>query len=381
MRARCPGPRSLIGCAIPVHLTTGWWDLFIRGAVRDWSRLSARSGVESRFVADLTDHAGREWSDGPTPDPLADFDDLADRMPLILARELAFLRRHLLGTSDGDPATASWMLTHVGMQESPSWPPPGVETLAFHLVDGGRAGRGPEGGGLSARPDRVPVNVRWRHDPSDLVPGLDGEAVDGWFRRPDERQTQVRPDVVTFTSDAAREPIDLAGPVTANLIVQPPPAGGHVMAKLCDVYPEGEARRISEGALLLPSGREGVLAPVELGHTGYRRPARPPPSTRGVVVRVPSLCPSPRHVRRPVDRHDRPSRRPVAAGGATWLNPLPLRPARTWSVVGVRGSESTSSSQLEGLRRDVRLRGPRPDAGARARVAAVCSAGPRHGRA
>jgi predicted acyl esterase len=43
------------------------------------------------------------------------------------------------------------------------------------------------------------------------------------------------------------------------------------MAKLCDVFPEGEARRISEGALLLPAGTEAaVLAAVELGHTGYR---------------------------------------------------------------------------------------------------------------
>jgi uncharacterized protein len=265
-----PWPTLVDRLRVPVHLTTGWWDLFVRGAVHDWSRLSARPGVESKFVADLTDHAGRAWGDGPTPDPLADFDDLADRMPEILASEIEFLRKHLLGISDGDPADASWMLTHAGMQASPSWPPPGVEALSFHLVDGGQAGRGPEGGGLAARPDRIPINARWRHDPSNLVPALEGEAIGGWFHRPDERQTQSRPDVVTFTSDAAGEPIDLAGPVTANLLVQPPPAGGHLMAKLCDVYPDGEARRIADGARLIEPGCEPVLAPVELGHTGYR---------------------------------------------------------------------------------------------------------------
>ena len=36
---------------------------------------------------------------------------------------------------------------------------------------------------------------------ANLVPSLEGEAVDGWFRRPDERFTQVRDDVLTFTSD------------------------------------------------------------------------------------------------------------------------------------------------------------------------------------
>ena len=265
-----PWPELIDRVRVPTHLTTGWWDLFVRGAVRDWSRLSARHGVESRFVADLTDHAGREWRDGPTPDPLADFEALADRMPVMLASELAFLRRHLLGADDRRPATASWMLTHVGMQDSASWPPPGVETQTLHLVDGGNAGRGPEGGGLSSRPDRIPVLARWRHDPANLVPALEGEAADGWFRPPDERRTQVRPDVLTFTSDAYREPLDLAGPVTANLVVQPPREGGHVMAKLCDVTADGEARRIADGAFLLPPGGEAVRADVELGHTGYR---------------------------------------------------------------------------------------------------------------
>ena len=97
---------------------------------------------------------------------------------------------------------------------------------------------------------------------------MEGEAVEGWFRRPDERLTQVRDDVLTFTSDAVREPLDLAGPVTADLAVWAPRAGGHVMAKLCDVYPTGEARRIVDGAHRLDGDAEVVA--VDLGHTGYR---------------------------------------------------------------------------------------------------------------
>ena len=119
------------------------------------------------------------------------------------------------------------------------------------------------------RPDHIPIEARWRHDPRDLVPSLEGEAVEGWFRRPDERLTQVRDDVLTFTSDAAREPLDLAGPITADLVIRAPDAGGHVMVKLCDVYPAGEARRIVDGACRLAGGSEAVVT-VDLGHTGYR---------------------------------------------------------------------------------------------------------------
>jgi putative CocE/NonD family hydrolase len=265
-----PWPSLIDRVRVPTHLTTGWWDLFVRGATRDWSRLAARAGIEGRLVAEPTDHAGHDWSDGPTIDPLADFDALAGRMPAVLASELEFLRRHLLGIGDRPRATVSWMLTHAGVQHSPSWPPPGVSVHTLHLTDAGRAHRGPEGGGLSSRADRIPVDARWQHDPSDPVPALEGEAVDGWFRRPDERLTQVRDDVLTFTSEARRADFDLAGPVVAELALTAPPAGGHVMAKLCDVHPDGSARRIADGACLLGPGGERVVARVELGDTGYR---------------------------------------------------------------------------------------------------------------
>jgi putative CocE/NonD family hydrolase len=272
-RPRCQhaGWPSLVDeLRVPSHFTAGWWDLFGRGELRDWARHAGQGHQRSRLVVEATDHAGHDWSDGPTPDPLADFEALAARMPAVLGAEVAFLRRHLLGADDAQgPAPVAWMLTHAGQQASPTWPPPGAEPLRLYLADAGQARRGPEGGSLSMRPDHVPMEARWRHDPRNLVPSLEGEAVEGRFRRPDERLTQVRDDVLTFTSDVTREPLDLAGPVTADLAVRASPAGGHVMAKLCDVYPTGEARRIVDGAYRLDGDADAVVT-VDLGHTGYR---------------------------------------------------------------------------------------------------------------
>jgi putative CocE/NonD family hydrolase len=264
-------PSLIDDLRVPAHFTTGWWDLFARGAVRDWARHSSGAGVESRLTVEATDHAGHDWGDGPTADPLADFETLASRMPVVLANELAFLRRHLLGTSDGPPtAPVSWILTHAGARTSTSWPPPDAAPHVMHLVDGGSARRGPEGGGLSERPDHVPLVAAWRHDPLDLVPALEGEASGGLFRGPDERIRHVRDDVLTFTSDGLREQLDLAGPIVAELVVTPDERGGHVMATLSDVYPTGEARRIVDGACRLPTGGNEVRVAVDLGHTGYR---------------------------------------------------------------------------------------------------------------
>ena len=190
-------------------------------------------------------------------------------MPVVLASELAFLRKHLLDIDDGASAV-SWMLTNAGVQQSPSWPPPDAAPMTLHLVDGGRATHGPEGGGLSRRPDRVPIDTTWLHDPADPVPSLEGEALDGWFHQPDERLTHVRDDVLTYTSDPYRTALDLAGPIAAELVVTAPSAGCHLMAKLSDVHPTGEARRIVDGAILIPSGGGEARVVVDLGHTGYR---------------------------------------------------------------------------------------------------------------
>ena len=262
------GPALISMLSVPAHFSAGWWDLFVRGQLRDRSR-HASSGLESVLNIDPTDHAGRDWSEGPTPDPLADLNALGGRMDTIMRGELAFLERHLLRADTG-PATApvSWALTNAGPQQSPSWPPPGVEPLRLYLADAGRAHLGPEGGSLSTRPDHVPLEARWHHDPRNLVPSVDGEAVGGWFHAPDERITQVRDDVLTFTSDVAREPLDLAGPITADLSVRTSDAGGHVMVKLCDVYPAGEARRIVDGAYRVAGGTS--TGTVDLGNAGYR---------------------------------------------------------------------------------------------------------------
>ena len=262
------GPSLISKLSVPAHFSAGWWDLFIRGQVRDRARHAA-SGLESLLSIEPTDHAGRDWSEGPTPDPLADLDALGARIDTVMRSELAFLQKHLLGIESG-PAAApvSWALTNAGPRDAPSWPPPGVQPLRLYLADAGRAHLGPEGGSLSARPDHLPLEARWRHDPRSLVPSLEGEAAGGWFHAPDERLTQVRDDVLTFTFEVAREPLDLAGPITADLSVRTSDAGGHVMVKLCDVYPSGEARRIVDGAYRVAGGAS--TGTVDLGNTGYR---------------------------------------------------------------------------------------------------------------
>jgi uncharacterized protein len=86
----------------------------------------------------------------------------------------------------------------------------------------------------------------------------------------DERDVEVRDDVLTFTADVQRNPLDLAGPVRAVLAVEASAPSTHIVAKLVDVCADGRAYRIAEGAVLVENPVGGDTAVVELGPTGYR---------------------------------------------------------------------------------------------------------------
>ena len=175
-----------------------------RGQLRDWSHHARRGTQRADSSWKRPTTPGHDWGDGPTPDPLADFDALADRMPDVLGNELAFLRstcskgptarRRPAGLVDADACRSTGVpdVAAAGRARrfvSTSW-------------TAGRAHRGPEGGpsrrGRTASPwRRVGGTIR-----DSSCQALEGEALEGWFRRPDERLTQVREDVLTFTSDA-----------------------------------------------------------------------------------------------------------------------------------------------------------------------------------
>jgi uncharacterized protein len=263
-------PPFIHGVRVPALFHAGWWDLFQRGQLRDWARHRSGSGSESLLVVDPTDHDFNEWTDLPPAMRHDDSDEAASRLAEHLAPEFRFFLRHLRGRGEPPPAPVEWALTHVGSSSSPSWPPPASRPLRLHLGDAVRALRGPEGGSLGLRPDSLPTTVRWDHDPRQLVPSLQGEVAHGRFRRPDEREVQVRDDVPTFTSTPFVRPLDLCGPITAHLVVTTTGTSAHVMAKLSDVYPEGPARRIADGAALVRGGLEPTPVEVSLGHAGYR---------------------------------------------------------------------------------------------------------------
>lgn len=258
---------------IPALHSGGWWDVFQRGQIRDFQALARAGAPGQHLIMGSTDHFDDPLlQDGEAyEDFLHDPGALERFLPGYTGPALAFFDRYLLG-DDGGPTIPAvrWHMANAGWREATDWPPPGTREQTLFLAGGSRALADAEGGGLAAVAERTTTATRWTHDPSDLAPDLIEDAWQSLAGLPDEREVETRGDVLTFSGEAAGEPLDLAGPVTLEARVR---AGApmHLAAKLVDVYPSGRARRILQGIALVPDPTgDGALARVDLGNTGYR---------------------------------------------------------------------------------------------------------------
>ncbi|MEU9024403.1 CocE/NonD family hydrolase [Actinomadura sp. NPDC048394] len=235
----------------PVTLLGGWYDVFLPWEIRDY--LALRAAGRRPYLT-----IGPWWHTDA-------------RHGLVSFREtLAWFRAHLLGDPSGLRAEPVRLyVTGAGeWRHYRDWPPPGTRQERWHLHPGGGLG---EDGPLPSKPSA------YRFDPARPTPALGGPTLLGSSRPVDNRPLERRPDVLVFTSPPLAEPLDVIGPVGADLFVRSDREHTDFVVRLCDVAPDGTSRNVCEGGLRLPAfaekpvGTAGVRRiAVDLWPTGHR---------------------------------------------------------------------------------------------------------------
>ncbi|UZK65427.1 CocE/NonD family hydrolase [Sphingomonas sp. M1-B02] len=128
---------------------------------------------------------------------------------------------------------------------SESWPPKGTEMVRFYLRSGGGANSLNGNGRLDrAAPGTEPAD-RFRYDPMNPVPTVGGgDCCNGGIVVPgafDQRGVEARNDVLVYTSDPLKEPMEVSGFVNAVLKVSSSAKDTDFAVKLVDVAPDGTA--------------------------------------------------------------------------------------------------------------------------------------------
>ena len=212
---------------VPVSMVTGWYDLFVRGQLRDFRTL-AEAGKAPRITIG-------PWAHG----------EPASMKPM-LADQLGFLRAHLLGDRTFlQRAPVRLFLQGAGTWlDFESWPPPSTATAA-HLRPIGGLG---EAVGQEARP------TAFTYDPADPTPAVGGPLLTGETKQRDNQQVEARPDVLVFTGERLPSDVDVIGEVAATVHVRTELGHADVYVRLCDVDSGGVSRNVTDGILRLRPG-------------------------------------------------------------------------------------------------------------------------------
>jgi putative CocE/NonD family hydrolase len=234
-------------------LVGGWWDLLL-GQTLEVHRRRVAAGEPTWLLVgpwthtSMVDAAG--WAD-------------------VFTASLAFLRSRLDGGPDAGADADQPVRVHVGggsgWRDLPAWPPAGVRARSWALTPGG---------GLS--PDAVagPPSVI-RYDPADPTPSRGGATLGRPGGVVDNRRIEARPDVLVFSSTPLVDPVEVIGPVSAEVQVRVRGAGADLFVRLCDVAPDGASRNVTDGILRLDGdaavcGPDGGPVTVALDPTAHR---------------------------------------------------------------------------------------------------------------
>lgn len=274
--------------SIPILHATGWYDLHVASAIDSFQAIQEHGGPgargRQRLIISPWGHATEpvrasngsiEYGDVVLPETA-----LETPHGPIGRLETEWLLHHFGESSPTVDALAPVTYWVFGDPEAPrdhgnrwatapAWPP------AHHVESLWLTGQGQLSCARSEPDEELSRYVSDGTSPTPVIGGRNLGPVSGPF---DQRPLEGREDVAVFTSEAFEQPVELTGPIRANLRVSIDQPDADVMVRATDVYPDGRSIFMTEGVLRLAarerthttlSEGEVIDAAVELGDVAY----------------------------------------------------------------------------------------------------------------
>ena len=138
-------------------------------------------------------------------------------------------------------------------RSSEVWPLANTRPTAWYLHSQGTANSRLGDGSLALQPPTSPTTTTFNYDPENPVPSLGGHTCctgsDKEAGAFDQSEIELRDDILVFTSDEVSTGIEVTGQIKALLYVSSSAVDTDFTVKLVDVYPDGRAFNIQEGAV------------------------------------------------------------------------------------------------------------------------------------
>ena len=236
----------------PLLMATGWYDVGVRGYLRLNEAMKQKGDKatyeNSRIIIGPWDHSayynGRSTYSGER-----DFG---------VSTGTAYLSKLIFSWFDqwlkGKPATILpednkvqyWQLGENVWKETPDWPPQHT-VVPYYLHSEGRANSRLGNGVLSTETPDIEPKDSFIYDPLNPVLTKGGQTMSAPQGIQDQAETELRDDVLVYTSARLTEPLALAGPVTLTLYASSSAVDTDFTAKLVDVEPDGYCVNVTKG--------------------------------------------------------------------------------------------------------------------------------------
>jgi uncharacterized protein len=243
---------------VPVFSAGAWYDIFLRGTLRNYMLLKTQAGSEAarsnqRLIVFVGGHAG--GSDSPKVGAV----DFGPKLPIDMDA-LTFrwydwiLKGEHNGMEDEKPVRI-FVMGRNEWRDEDNWPLARAVSTHYYLHSSGMANGVNGDGTLSASAPATEKRDEYVYDPGDPVPTIGGPlccgALPTGIGPEDQRPAEDRKDVLIYTTPAFTKDTEVTGPVSLDLYVSTSAVDTDFTGKLVDVWPNGFAQNLSEGILRL----------------------------------------------------------------------------------------------------------------------------------
>ena len=242
---------------IPAFHTGAWYDIFLRGTLRNYLGLLAHAGSvdarhEQRLLIGVGGHAGGgqkvgELDFGSQVKAGEGEDDL-------MFRWYDSLLKNLPNGIEREKPVKIFVLGKNIWRDEDEWPLARAKTARYYLQSSGNAISASGGGTLTTEtPAGKSGSDKFIYDPTNPVPTHGGPLCCDRSNMPagpmDQRGVEDRKDVLVYTTSVFQKEVEVTGPVSLELYVSSSAKDTDFTGKLVDVWPNGYAQNLTEGIL------------------------------------------------------------------------------------------------------------------------------------
>jgi putative CocE/NonD family hydrolase len=236
---------------VPGFHLAGWHDIFLAGTLTNYARL--RKEAASPAARDRQRLVVGPWSHAVFGDAIGDryLGPQASLAGLDLTRlQIEFFASVLRGETPPGPPVRLFVMGANRWRDEDEWPLQRAKPHSWYLGSDSRLN--------PAAPCDDPPASSVHHDPADPVPTvagatfLPGQDVSLCSGPRDRAAVQARSDVLVFESEPIPAPLEITGPIHADLWIEADPAGADVVVALSEVRGDGSRPHVTDGILRLP---------------------------------------------------------------------------------------------------------------------------------